>query len=430
MKNFLATLLSFLLLASPLSALASSQVFMSQGIGVSSSNTTLSIQGNIVNKNDGAIFDAFPVAGTISKLWYYRTAAPGGVITVTATLLVNGATSLLTCTILSGAQSCSDLTHTINVAQGDNVYIKLTQSGTPAGADTSYSMVFTPTTPNDTVHIADDANNGSIATSSLTWDGAVNNAVLESSTAQVFPEGGTLDQFFATSTSIVSSSADYYVFQNGATSTLTCTIGTPDFRHCSDTTHSLTIAKGDTFSLRESLNGPKSKGGFTVRFVPTTAGNFDFMYTAGNGNGGTAGATRFYPLVGGRTSNAATEASTTAVIAANTTFTSMQVLTANAPGAAQTKKVTLRVNSADSSLTCQLAGSGTGDGITTKTCTGSVSVVAGDLLDYSTTLSAGASPSTISVSLVGAPTVAVAATNPLHMFFNAAMYFIGQMFFN
>ncbi len=403
MKKLLATLLSALLLASPLSVFASTQMIMGEINTLNENNASLNIQGTLVSKSDGGPFTTFPVAGTLSNLYYARDAAPGGAVTVTPTVKVNNAATALTCTVTSGNQTCSDTSDVINVNVGDSVNVNTQRSGTPRGSVKSFSMVFTPTNPNDTVFFAMAPNNQAYATTSFNWYAAVSQPA-ETNAQQVLPEAGKLDTFYASSSSLVSGSDDLFVFQNGATSSITCTIGTPSFRFCSDTTHSLTIAQGDTFSLRISPNSaaqPLLAAG--IRFVPTTAGDFDLMYNSALSNDFTAGSVRYFPVVGSRTSNTTNEASTTAIVSMATTFTSMSLVRANSPGNAHTIIYSLRVNNATSSLTCSLTGFGSGAGFTTNTCTGSVSVLPGDLIDFDTA-SAAASGGTIKIGLVGIAT--------------------------
>lgn len=54
---------------------------------------------------------------------------------------------------------------------------------------------------------------------------------------------------------------------NGTATALTCTITNPA-RTCTDTTHSVTFATGDQFSVRyvfSNATNPSSGGGFTVK---------------------------------------------------------------------------------------------------------------------------------------------------------------------
>lgn len=60
-----------------------------------------------------------PSAATMANLKVNIVTAPGGSDTIVYTLRVNTANSTLTCTITGAAKTCSDTTHSVNVASGD-----------------------------------------------------------------------------------------------------------------------------------------------------------------------------------------------------------------------------------------------------------------------------------------------------------------------
>ena len=216
-----------------------------------------------------------------------------------------------------------------------------------------------------------------------------NNVITIGSTElpQVFPTGGTIDNLQASTTNIGAGQYDISLRQNSATSTLTCTL-TND--HCGDTIYAVSVASGDTLSLSfASSSNPTTgfNGGWGTRFVPTTAGDFVFLFIDVNND--TSVSTRYVPVNGTYSGTlVATETNESTIVPATMTMTSMSLIRSAAPGSGKTATVTLRVNGSDSSLTCRLTG------------TGSVTVNAGDLIDYSLALSSAGTGGTYKIGLL------------------------------
>lgn len=390
------TILSLLVFVVPsfTHATSTTQVLIGGSTGnVSTGNVSYGIGGFGSLNNSGTRSSAFPVSGTLSNFTFYVKYAPGGTATRTMTLRDNGVSTSVTCTIASGSNSCTDSTHTASFAVGDYATLGVTVSGTPAASTGSWSFVFTPTVANDTIFLTSSTNIGSKSygfyyipngLDSINANSGSYNSVYNF----IMPEAGTMDQLQATTSSIGSGSYQVSIFQNNATSTLLCTIQSPNLDHCGDTTDSLSIAQGDLIKLNQepSATAPTNNlnGGFGVRFVPTVAGDFDFLDYSVE----TSGTTVYNPIegyAGGGTKYTA-EASTTAMVPAAMTFTGMELKSFSALGAGITGTTTLRVNGADSSLVCTLV-----NNTIVNNCTGSVSVNAGDLVDLSETFTSGVS---------------------------------------
>src|SRR3989344_877790 len=405
----LAAILSLLIFAAPLSALASTQVVVGGNVSIQFSGFGYGLGGYGAATNVGNLMSAFPVAGTLSSLYVKVATVPGGVTTRTFTIRKNQVATALTCTIDSAQTTCNDLSNTITFAVGDTVDIFHTDTGTPANSAAGWSVVFTPTVANETVFFSSTANGGSSAYTFFPLGGGLQSVGSESLMSRVMPEAGVMDTLLATTTSIVEGSELLSIWQNAATSTLQCTIMAGSLHHCNDNVHTLTIAQGETISVGQASTSASGKlnfkGSANVRFVPTTAGNFDLLARVGNDSASA-------PIYGNLTQHDAggtvvtVEATSSAPIAANTTFTSMTLSRTAAPGSGKFATTTLRVNGADSTLQCVLTGTGSGDGITTKTCTGSVAVVAGDLVNWKLDLTSGGTVGTTKIGLVGTNVVA------------------------
>jgi hypothetical protein len=80
-----------------------------------------------------------PVAKTASNL---RFSLSGSTVpltgTITLTLVVNGGASTLTCTIPASSSACSDTTHTVALAAGDEVVFEAVESGVALTAPVAF----------------------------------------------------------------------------------------------------------------------------------------------------------------------------------------------------------------------------------------------------------------------------------------------------
>jgi len=338
--------------------------------------------------NGGGHPDAFPVSGTLSNLRVYTDVPPGGTTVKKVAVSQNGSDSALNCTLTGTDQTCTDTTDTLSVSAGDYFVMHMTnQSGTPKTGDYSWSVDFTPTNANDTVLLGSTVNNGNNTRTWLPFSGFT--ATAEANLVQAIPEAGTIDAFTLNYSSFVSGSVEWNIWLNSASSTLDCT-GTGGSTSCVDSTHSESVSQGDTISVSQVPFSPGSgvKPGFGARYVPATAGDFPVLAGSTGSTDAVAGGTAYISFSGGQVRNI-NEATTTQVVGTAFTVSSMTVVRGAAPGSGKTITYTLRVNSADSSLSCSLSGTGSGAGITTNTCTGSVSLSPGDLVDWSTTLTSG-----------------------------------------
>ena len=85
------------------------------------------------------------VAGTLTSFSVALNTAPVGAGTYTFTVRKNAVDTTTTCAITSTATTCSDVAHTITVAAGDKISVKVVASGSPALVSASWSLSGTPT---------------------------------------------------------------------------------------------------------------------------------------------------------------------------------------------------------------------------------------------------------------------------------------------
>jgi hypothetical protein len=354
MKKIL--LLSFLVFSAsvlfPGTASATEQIFMGRTSGYDTTNTTYLVPGQ---RNAGS-FTSFAtttsalsaVAGTFSTLYAYTSANTNA--TWTFTLTVNGVDRSVTCQITSGNSTCSDLSNTFTIAEGDSWAIKVTRT-----VDTTrvayFSIKFTPTTPNETMLFTAANTAWSASLTQFTgWNFFNGNPPVGSSAtgnAQPWIESGTIDRFRVAATSSLTSGSYTFTLRAGANqqnSLLSCTMNTTA-SFCVDSTNATSTKFNDMIGITGVPSSPSTRGfSFAARYVSDTPGNY--LLTGACGWTGTA--TQYCPVIG--TGITTTEASST-MYAQPMVITGM-VMRGNTSIGAGNRIYTLRVNGQDTALTC------------------------------------------------------------------------------
>jgi hypothetical protein len=88
--------------------------------------------GVLANSTENLVQATSVIAGPIANFSATVGTTPGGSATLTFTWRKNSSSQVITCTISNPATSCSDLTHSFTVAQGDLVDIMVVGTGSPA----------------------------------------------------------------------------------------------------------------------------------------------------------------------------------------------------------------------------------------------------------------------------------------------------------
>ena len=88
------------------------------------------VGGGATSATESVADVGFPAAATISNLYVSLSASLGTGTTLAVTLRDAGVSRALTCTTASGGTSCSDTTHSFNVAKGDLVDFLIVATGT------------------------------------------------------------------------------------------------------------------------------------------------------------------------------------------------------------------------------------------------------------------------------------------------------------
>lgn len=100
---------------------------------------------NLIASTDALGQMIMPTAGVFSNLYLNSRAAPGAGTSWTVTMMLNGAAQTLSAAIADAATANNDTAHSITVAAGDTVSLKIVVAGTPGATNLSYAMSFDPT---------------------------------------------------------------------------------------------------------------------------------------------------------------------------------------------------------------------------------------------------------------------------------------------
>jgi hypothetical protein len=95
----------------------------------------------MVAATSASIAATIPAPGTFSKLNIHLVHTVGS---VTATVYVNGAATMVTCTVAAAASTCSDATHTAVLAPGDTISVKVDNTNAAAVTDFSWTGWMAP----------------------------------------------------------------------------------------------------------------------------------------------------------------------------------------------------------------------------------------------------------------------------------------------
>ena len=336
--------------------------------------------------------------GTIGGLRIVLPTAPdngAGTQSYQYTVRLNGATpatNMLRCTVSETATTCQDLNsaHNYAVVAGDRISLEGTPSGTPATSVAKWTVLYRPTTANQTLISGTGSFTG--ATSALLYGMPFGTSAQtgENVATLVAAAAGTLSNLYvrcgATADSGVTE--QWTIRQNVATpgTPMRCTTSSSSGT-CNDTSHTYTIALGDRLSFEYTPTaGTQTTAhqcSFGATFVPTTSDRFLVGVNVLNNTplSSALPGTLFEGITGN--SSAYSNATETSVqhLAQLMTFRTVAVSTDAGVGGSCTLTTTLRVNGADGDsgngiLSCAISSNGTA-------CNASVSVAvaADDLIN-------------------------------------------------
>jgi hypothetical protein len=107
-------------------------------------NAFMSMFNSGSSTTESQVQQPMPVAGTLKNFIVRRDAALSAATQIVYTVRKNGVDTAVTCTItfVSGALTCSDLTHSVVFAAGDLISIGTVRTGTPAQQPTRWTAQY------------------------------------------------------------------------------------------------------------------------------------------------------------------------------------------------------------------------------------------------------------------------------------------------
>lgn len=254
-------------------------IIPSRALTLTTSATRYSVLSGVsgINSSEAPRQQVIPTAGTLGNCAFKLTTAPGSGKSWLVGLRVNGATVLST--TISDTAVDGSISGTVNVSAGDLVNWIITPSGTPAAASLAAFCQFEGTDSTESIIIG--CGQGTFSTTANRFS-PINGfggslATTDGFGRQIMPTAGTLKKLYVRLDIDPGTNPDAYSFtlhKNAADQTLTTTI-TADSTTGNDTTNSVSIAAGDTVSIKVApLNTPSAtpymKWGMV--FVPTVLG--------------------------------------------------------------------------------------------------------------------------------------------------------------
>lgn len=378
----LVLLCSLTIYAIPVQAMTTPILIANSNAGLSTSNSSyINLAALGADNVGGSSIKETPmaIAGTFTKL-YFRLPVALSSGSYVATLYKNGSPTALTLTLDSSSGLVSiDSTHSVSVAVGDLVYVRVDPFGTPSPAPGRFqlSAVFDGTTAGESV----------IFTSSVNFSGSgvrytgfgieTGVGTTDAVASTVMPTSGVIDHFYAAVPSAPGSgkSLVYTLVKNGTPTALVATIS--DLATTgNDTTHSVSVVAGDTLSVSCTPSGTPTSNQMnsSVRFVPTVDGESAMFGTTDSQS---ASATN-YLYTTGYLGQATVEANQYAVAPIAFSWKKLFLNFNTAPGSGKSRTFTSRINAGNGALTAAVTDTNT----TGSDTSNSVSVAAGDLLDW------------------------------------------------
>lgn len=310
----------------------------------------------------------FPAAGTLDSLYVEVETAPGSGKSITFTVMKNGAPTSLSATISNDETTSNDLSDNVSIAVGDDIYLRVTPSGTPAVDYSRISSCFSPTNTKESVWVFHQT------------------ATLDGTTRYFTPNGShasysttlSREEYIVTEDNMQASdlrlelsaapgigkSRTFTLMLNGAPSALTVTISDLNTTG-SDLANTVALSQGDTVCWAQTSAGsPSSTRWWGSALVESTVED-GIQLLGGVGYPIELGITPhdYLSLDGGYINGTSSARETQLISQANEiktkTITNLFVSLTNSPGAGNSYTFTLVVNGAGTDLSCTIANADT-----------------------------------------------------------------------
>jgi hypothetical protein len=217
-----------------------------------------------------------PTAGVIDYLHVNINGTPGSGKSYAFTVLKNGSTTNLTCTIADLNTTCTpDTTHTVSYDAGDRIAIQSVPSGTPTARIMTFGVRWAPTVDGEALllHSSSSPINTAGATRYNTIGGTSNTFwVSGESSVQVVVPGFTLKKGYGRLTVAPGGAANvtFKSRKNAVDGAVSMSFGAADTTK-NDPSNSDTFAAGELLSLVETNSGTPASSVFSGGFVAYTA---------------------------------------------------------------------------------------------------------------------------------------------------------------
>jgi hypothetical protein len=302
---------------------------------------------------------------TLSSFYMQFDTAPGVGNAVIYTIMKNGSATAVTVTIADAAISATDAVNSVSFAAGDTISIRATTTGTPvsigvqywnmliASSDGSIPMLSGLNTPPDNTGTY----YGSLTaghSSSTGW------SATEADMQIVVPTSGVISGLRSRMSTAPGSvnGWTHTLMKNGSATTVTTTIsGTNTV--ATDSTHTFTVAAGDTLTIRNAPVGTPvlSTPCFSMIFTPDNYGESFFGY--GTTAAPSTTTTQYEEPLGVGQSVWTNNESNRVMVIGPCTLTKFAVKLGAAPGGVTTRTFTLRKVGATTALSTVVSGAAT-----------------------------------------------------------------------
>ena len=244
--------------------------------------------GAAVSSTEATVEVESPTAAQVSNLSVQISAALGLGASAVFTWRDGGSSQTLTCTISgSSATTCTDNTHSFNVAQGDEIDIQVVTTGTPGAVTVVIASQFgTLSNLNPTFTISNAASTGTTVNTLTKLTGAPSTAVISAITDTGGAVGITTAGAGTTGTATITTAGKISCAFDGATTAGDYVqISSSTAGNCHDTGAVTYPTSGQVLGRVLSTNG--SGGTYVLDLFPSEIG-------ASSGGGGTVSVSGFY----------------------------------------------------------------------------------------------------------------------------------------
>lgn len=254
-------------------------------------NNAVSYQGLMAqifsSTTESAVYGPVASAGVFKNLYVKLSGSPGSGKSYAFALMVNGSPSALTTTISDAATTGNDTTHTVSVAAGDIVSMRVTPSGTPTAVRPSFSMSFDPTTDGESFIIWSEP--GGASTSAVRYDqphGRGANAWSASETSQwIRIQQATITGLFFKMNGVSGASKTWTLMLRKELADTTATVAISGASDTAGSITGLSIAASDDDRIGYMLtptntpNNNSHKGGIQLYVAPPTTTTYSSTLT-------------------------------------------------------------------------------------------------------------------------------------------------------